>query len=76
VGGEFGSGTEERLGGGFCPPPIPLPKITAKNSKLCGPTLINYTASREELEYYAIEVFSAVERGWLKAVVEALRSLF
>ncbi len=50
-------------------PAIPLPKLTAKNSKTCRPTLTNYTATREELEYYANEVFSAVKSGDLKVKV-------
>jgi NADPH2:quinone reductase len=57
------------------PPPIPLPKLTAKNSKLCRPTLSNYTTTREELEYYANEVFSAVEQGWLKVRVHKIYPL-
>jgi len=57
------------------PPPIPLPKITAKNLKLCRPTIKNYTFTREELEYYANEVFSAVEQGWLKVRVHKIYPL-
>jgi NADPH:quinone reductase len=57
------------------PPPIPLPKLTAKNSKLCRPTLMNYTTTREELEYYANEVFSALEQGWLKVRVHKVYPL-
>jgi NADPH:quinone reductase len=57
------------------PPPIPLPKLTAKNSKLCRPTMTNYTVTREELEYYANEVFSALQQGWLKVRVHKVYPL-
>jgi NADPH:quinone reductase len=57
------------------PPPIPLPKLTAKNSKLCRPTMTNYTVTREELEYYASEVFSALQQGWLKVRVHKVYPL-
>ena len=56
-------------------PPIPLPKITAKNSKLCRPTLMNYTYTRAELEHYANAVFSAVEEGWLKVKIHKVYPL-
>jgi NADPH2:quinone reductase len=56
-------------------PPIPLPKLTAKNSKVCRPTLMNYTATRAEMEYYANEVFSAVKQGWLKVKVHKVYPL-
>ena len=47
-------------------PPVPLPKLTAKNSKMCRPTLMNYTNTREELEHYANTVFKALQDGSLK----------
>lgn len=50
-------------------PAIPLPKLTAKNSKVLRPTLVNYTATREELEYYANEVFQMVKSGEMKVKV-------
>jgi len=56
-------------------PAIPLPKLTAKNSKICRPTLVNYTTTREELEYYANEVFSAVKSGDLKVKVHKVYPL-
>ena len=56
-------------------PAIPLPKLTAKNSKVCRPTIANYTSTREELEYYANEVFTAVQQGWLKAKVHKVYPL-
>lgn len=38
-------------------------KLAAKNSKVMRPTLMNYTATREELEYYASEWFKLLQSG-------------
>ena len=56
-------------------PRIPLPKVTAKNSRVSRPTLNNYTYTREELEYYANEVFGAVKDGWLKVKIHKVYPL-
>jgi len=56
-------------------PAIPLSKITAKNSKVCRPTLVNYTHTRDEFEHYANAVFTAVQEGWLKARIHKVYPL-
>ena len=44
-------------------PPVPLPKLSAKNSKICRPVMMNYVVTREELEYYANAVFDELRAG-------------
>ena len=56
-------------------PPVPLPKLMAKNSKLCRPSVVNYTHTRPELEHYANAVFAALHEGWLKVRIHKVYPL-
>jgi len=41
-------------------PPFPISKLSAKNLKVCRPTLFNYMLLREEQEYYAQLLFKYI----------------
>ncbi len=47
-------------------PPFPIARLSAKNISVIRPTLMNYTYTREEFEYYANELFQLVKSGDLK----------
>ena len=47
-------------------PAFPVQKLAAKNARLMRPTLLNYIATREELEYYSDELFKVLSSGELK----------
>ncbi|KAK7202418.1 hypothetical protein BZA70DRAFT_242912 [Myxozyma melibiosi] len=50
-------------------PPVPLPVLTSKNLKLMRPTLFNYIAEEEELEYYSELLWKEVASGVLDIAV-------
>ncbi|KAI1645640.1 NAD(P)-binding protein [Daldinia loculata] len=44
-------------------PPLTIARLSAKNARLLRPTLFNYVATREELEYYTNELFGFITGG-------------
>ncbi|ERF68253.1 hypothetical protein EPUS_02709 [Endocarpon pusillum Z07020] len=47
-------------------PPFPIARLSAKNISVIRPTLMGYTYTREEFEYYANELFQLVKSGDLR----------
>lgn len=56
-------------------PPFPIQRLAAKNCKILRPTLMNYTYTREEFEYYANELFKIMKAGDLKIKIHDIYPL-
>ena len=50
-------------------PPLTISRLTAKNAKVCRPTMVNYLVTREEKERYAGELWEIMERPGFRVEV-------
>lgn len=56
-------------------PPFPISRLTAKNVKVCRPTMMNYLVTREEKEKYAAELWELVKKPDLRVEVHEVYPL-
>jgi NADPH:quinone reductase len=56
-------------------PPFAIARLSAKNLKVCRPTLFNYVYTREEFEKYSEELFGFIIDGMVKVHVHEIYPL-